>query len=533
MPFRLAPCLLSLWRTVDAAVAVDTQSHLRASTLTEHQADPGILWGVPQQPATYPGSRDDDHQWLGFNVHGEGKKVARRDWENYALETFLQHYGNHCNKSNRLEQCTEAFVCRDGRCLECEVNRDCQEEFKCVQSTTTGRKLCVPRDLAGQWSWREFVATILIIITAMLSAAAGMGGGGVYVPLLLLLLGLSTKEAVPLSQAMIVGGAVVNVLMFCGDRHPMYPNKPRIDYEVIMMMFPGLAAGVMLGIVCHLMSPQWLIVSALIVTLGITFEKTWYKGIAAWKKESEALAAKALTPRKEEPIGFKIPEFHVFQEFLVSQPKAMGLIAACWTAFLLLNCVKAPQCTALYWVQMVGLLGLCYLFTMAGIHVMRNSEKDASGEGVLNWTPTTLWQYPLMAVAAGFLGGFLGIGGGIIMGPLLLELGMTAEANQATTALFVFLSSSLATIQFIFLDKIMPHFVIWFTAWVVVSTVVGQIGIDYMLRKYKRSSIIVLSIAGIVGCSLIMMSLIGLYETYNDIQRGANMNIKPHRLCES
>ena len=41
----------------------------------------------------------------------------------------------------------------------------------------------------------------------MLSAAAGIGGGGVYVPLMLLLLGLSAKEAVPLSQALIFGGA--------------------------------------------------------------------------------------------------------------------------------------------------------------------------------------------------------------------------------------------------------------------------------------------------------------------------------------
>ncbi|CAK0887122.1 unnamed protein product, partial [Prorocentrum cordatum] len=76
----------------------------------------------------------------------------------------------------------------------------------------------------------------------MLSAAAGMGGGGVYVPLLLLLCGFSTQEAVPLSQAMIVGGAVVNIVMFCGER-PADPRRPRIDYDVVMMLNPGLAAG--------------------------------------------------------------------------------------------------------------------------------------------------------------------------------------------------------------------------------------------------------------------------------------------------
>merc|ERR1719386_232336 len=111
---------------------------------------------------------------------------------------------------------------------------------------------------------------------------------------------------------------------------------------------------------------------------------------------------------------------------------------------------------------------------------------DANADGLLEWTPTTMWLYPLLAVVAGFLGGFLGIGGGIIMGPLLLELGMSAEANQATTAMFVFLSSSLATVQFVVLGKTMPQFVFWFTTWVIVSTFIGQTLIDYMLRRYKR-----------------------------------------------
>merc|ERR1719379_3273171 len=99
-------------------------------------------------------------------------------------------------------------------------------------------------------------------------------------------------------------------------------------------------------------------------------------------------------------------------------------------------------------------------------------------EGLLQWTPKTLWLYPLMSTVAGFLGGFLGIGGGIIMGPMLIALGMTNEANQATTATFVFLSSSLATIQFIVLGKTMPQYVVWFTTWVVIATFVGQTGLD-------------------------------------------------------
>jgi uncharacterized membrane protein YfcA len=402
--------------------------------------------------------------------------------------------------------------------------------------------LCIPRDLASQWAWREVVCTILIIITAMLSAAAGMGGGGVYVPLLLLLLGLSTKEAVPLSQAMIVGGAVVNVLMFCGERHPKYHNRPRIDYDVIMMMNPALAAGVTIGVILHLISPQWLIVSTLLVTLVITLQKSATKGIAAWNKESAALAAEAANgPPSQggggsgaggsEKLQIKLADFPAFREFAMDNTKPMLLIGGCWATFFAINLVKAPQCSTLYWLQILGLLVLCCCFTAAGANVIKSRMPAKESEGLITWTPRTMWLYPCFSVVAGFLGGFLGIGGGIIMGPLLLELGMTPEGNQATTAMFVFLSSSLATIQFVVLGKTMPQFVVWFTLWVILSTFIGQTGIDYMLRKYKRSSVIVLSIAGIIAGSLVMMSYIGIVEVANDIHRGADMGLKPHNLC--
>jgi len=494
-------------------------------------------FGVPQQIATHLGGR----QWWGFPHYDGSREHARRDWEAFAIAHGP--HGQICTRMTSHEQCTDAYVCKAGTCVECQVSRDCAEKYKCIPSTT-GRMMCIPRDLASQWAWREVVCTILIVLTAMLSAAAGMGGGGVYVPLLLLLLGLSTKEAVPLSQAMIVGGAVINVLMFCGDRNSKYPHRPRIDYDVIMMMNPGLAAGVTLGVICHLISPQWLIVTTLLITLVIALQKSLGKGLQAWHKESAVLAAEAAASSGNggsqgggrgaaapEKIQIKLADFPAFKQFAMDNTKPMVLIGGCWAVFFLINLVKAPQCSTLYWLQLLGMMGLCFFFTKAGCDVIGGRQMDGQSEGLLEWTPTTMWQYPLMAVVAGFLGGFLGIGGGIIMGPLLLELGMSAEANQATTAMFVFLSSSLATIQFVVLGKTMPQFVAWFTMWVVLSTFIGQTGIDYLLRKYKRSSVIVLSIAGIIAGSLVMMSFIGFSEVYNDIQRGANMGLKPHNLC--
>jgi uncharacterized membrane protein YfcA len=419
------------------------------------------------------------------------------------------------------------------------MSRDCGEHYKCEQSEF-GHMMCIKRDLQNQWTWREVVATILIAATAMMSAAAGMGGGGVYVPLLLLLMGLSTKEAVPLSQAMILGGAIVNIVMFCGERHPKFPNRSRIDYDVIMMLNPGLAAGVTIGVICHIISPGWLIVCILIVTLVLALQKSLTKGIQQWNKESVALEQARQNgggSSGSQGGGGAAPkikgvDLESFRELAVHNQRSMGLIFGLWATLCLLNVMKAPQCTNLYWMQVAGMLAICLLFTGVGAKIMYGqSTAETQEEGLLKWTPQTLWLYPIYSTVAGFLGGFLGIGGGIIMGPLLIELGMTNEANQATTATFVFLSSSLATIQFVVLGKIMPHYVAWFTVWVIVSTFVGQTLIDWVLKKYQRSSMIVLSIAGIIAGSLVMMSLVGFMDIYTDLQRGAYMGFSPHALC--
>merc|ERR1740117_2080936 len=185
-----------------------------------------------------------------------------------------------------------------------------------------------------------------------------------------------------------------------------------------------------------------------------------------------------------------MPDFESFKEFSVKYQKPMAMIISCWTVVLAINLMKGQSCSWMYWMLIFTMMVICWAFTVVGtkcLEIVKAGDEKTDGmsgtdqnDGLLEWTPKTLWLYPVMATVAGFLGGFLGIGGGIIMGPMLLELGMVPEANQATTAMFVFLSSSLATVQFYVLDKTMPQFVFWFTTWVVLATFVGQTGIDYI-----------------------------------------------------
>lgn len=478
--------------------------------------------------------------WWGFPNYERDHEFGLRSWEELSREHGT--LGNICELETQRRQCGAAFVCKKGICMECSVSRDCSEHHTCEMGRY-GRRVCTPRDLKSQWHWREVLGTLLIVVTAMLSAAAGMGGGGVYVPISVLLLGLSAQEAVPLSQSMIVGGALVNVLMFCGDRHPKTPHRPKIDYDIVMMLNPGLAAGVTVGVIANVLSPQWLIVGTLLVTLAVALQKSLSKGIAQWRKESATAASRqdggGPSASQSRALQIKGVDMDSCRQLLGSNVEPCSLIAACWLSFFLLNLVRPRPCSVTYWVRIAAQLLVCAMFTIFGSKVIAHRAEQAAlncggekhPEGVLQWTSRTLWLYPALSTAAGFLGGFLGIGGGIIMNPVLLELGVLPEVNQATTAMFVFLSSSLATVQFVVLGRAMPQFVVWFSMWVVVATIVGQTLIDHALQRWRRSSLIVLSVAAIIASSLAMMTITGSIEVVSDIQRGADMGFRPHRLC--
>jgi hypothetical protein len=55
--------------------------------------------------------------------------------------------------------------------------------------------------------------------------------------------------------------------------------------------------------------------------------------------------------------------------------------------------------------------------------------------GDVHWTPRSIIALPAMSVLAGVAAGFLGIGGGMVKGPLMLEMGYALRANR----LFLFL----------------------------------------------------------------------------------------------
>jgi len=395
-----------------------------------------------------------------------------------------------------------------------------------------GRNVCVPRQLFDAFGQADFWLTICVFMCTVLSAASGVGGGGMFVPLFLLFLDMKPSDAVPLSQSLILFSAVINLAFFVFQRNPVCRTRTKIDYETVMLLEPGLAGGVVVGVLLNQISPRWLITALLLITLGLSFARTSQKAVALWRKESaESKEPVVLSKLEESFFPFDSGAIALLSQYRVQ----IGTIIVVWLCTFLSNFHSVKSCSWQFVIYLFAFFAAMVAITYGSAVYLRTVAQHGRSEEELKsgiqWTSSTTTLYPCVAFIAGLLGGMLGLGGGMIMAPFLVELGLHPEVIQASTALFVFLSSSLATLQFATRDQILPEYIVYYSSVAVVATLLGQTVVLTAIRRSGRSSIIVMCIAMVLIVSLVMMTYLGVVGTLADYRSGAHMGLDFYKLC--
>ena len=122
--------------------------------------------------------------------------------------------------------------------------------------------------------------------------------------------------------------------------------------------------------------------------------------------------------------------------------------------------LKVDSCSPLFWILVFGVYPCLFIITF---FIARTNMKNYNRKLELKWIPAEgdiEWDskksiiYPAVSALSGLLGGLLGIGGGMIVSPLLLELGVLPRVASATSALAVLMTSSSSTFQRVLLDMI-------------------------------------------------------------------------------
>ncbi|KAG2441792.1 hypothetical protein HXX76_003404 [Chlamydomonas incerta] len=161
-----------------------------------------------------------------------------------------------------------------------------------------------------------------------------------------------------------------------------------------------------------------------------------------------------------------------------------------------------------------------------------DDDADDDGMVVISGAAALLLSAPLatllVTLAAGLTGGMLGLGGGMVMGPLLLHLGVHPQVTAATSGAMVLFSSSTALLQFAIAGQLNAQYAAVFAAASVVASLAGTLVVAGLVRRSGRPSIVVLALAGVMALGLVSVAVFGLQRAAADLGSG---NIGFTDLC--
>lgn len=225
----------------------------------------------------------------------------------------------------------------------------------------------------------------------------------------------------------------------------------------------------------------------------------------------------------------------VHQHALCCLPTSKVLAAGgMWMAFAALQLVKSQlrACSLGYWavyiIQAGSLLvASLYFVQQASTNQQQSMSADAAPPPLSVdqsiKVPTILRKASAVAVGGGALASTIGMGGGVIMGPLLLSLQVHPLVTAATSTLMILISSSAATLSFAVAGNINTEYALIYGVCNFLSSLAGVFLIGKVVRRTGRSAVIVILLAYIMAAGALASAVFGGYESFRNFQTGTDL----------
>ncbi|KAK3011627.1 hypothetical protein RJ639_011129 [Escallonia herrerae] len=407
-----------------------------------------------------------------------------------------------------------------------------------------------------EFGWRLVVGTVIGFLGAALGSVGGVGGGGIFVPMLSLIIGFDPKSSTAISKCMIMGAAGSTVYYNLRLKHPTL-DMPLIDYDLALLFQPMLMLGISIGVAFNVIFADWMVTVLLIILFVGTSTKALFKGIETWKKESvmKKGAAKLLESETKPGEEYKRlpsgPDASADEEVSLLFNIRWGeltLLLFVWIAFLAVQIVKTYTitCSVKYWIlnllQVITLLDtirfpfLCQVPIAASVTLYeatclyKGTRVIASkGKDVTTWKPHLLFLYCCCGIVAGMVGGLLGLGGGFILGPLFLELGIPPQVASATSSFAMVFSSSMSVVQYYILKRFPVPYAAYLVLVATIAAFTGQHVVRRIIALLGRASIIIFILSLTIFASAISLGGVGIANMVEKLEKHEYMGFD--NLC--
>ncbi|MED6109293.1 hypothetical protein PIB30_032059 [Stylosanthes scabra] len=399
-----------------------------------------------------------------------------------------------------------------------------------------------------EFGWRIVVGSFIGFCGAAFGSVGGVGGGGIFVPMLSLIIGFDPKSSTAISKCMIMGAALSTVYYNLRLRHPTL-DMPIIDYDLALLIQPMLMLGISIGVTFNVLFPDWLVTILLIVIFVVTSTKAFFKGVETWKKET--IMKKEAAKRQETNGSAAEAEYKPLpagpnggtakneerQVTIIENIywKELGLLLFVWLSFLALQIIKeyyTTTCSIAYWVLNILQIPVSIGVTSYEAYGLFSGRRviSSTGDDGKHFTVLQLFIYCVFGLLAGVVGGLLGLGGGFVMGPLFLELGVPPQVSSATATFAMIFSSSMSVIEYYLLKRFPVPYAAYLTLVATIAALVGQHIVRRLIILFGRASLIIFILAGTIFVSAISLGGVGISNMVYKIENHEYMGFE--NMCK-
>ena len=210
-----------------------------------------------------------------------------------------------------------------------------------------------------------------------------------------------------------------------------------------------------------------------------------------------------------------------------------------WASFLGIQYGKVAfeQCSWQYAALCAGQAAFSAISTVAAIFQARRyrsmvqSELDqpllSEHKTVIShhdWPFSKLVRCVAIVLLGGTVAGMLGFGGGMILGPLMLEMSIHPLVTSATSSVMVLFSASAATFSFAVSGRLNYQYALVYGALCAVASILGVAIISTSVRRSGRGSRIVFTLALIIASGALMQAVFGGSAALHDIRTGRHLS---------
>lgn len=425
----------------------------------------------------------------------------------------------------------------------CLSDDACPSLYNCIDGMCKHKELF---PLAPQ----EYFGAILMSLLVGVANAGGMGGSFIASPILMIIFNYSPLQAIRLVYCVVFGGSLGNFLINFFNRRDQ-SSRPVIDYDVALIAMPMLLCGTSIGVLLNGVVPPIITIIGLVYVMAGSLGKLWRRALSQAKAERKAGNKKlpeceastnvesemkdmSTTDRESYADYYMIVEnprmYQIVQEDNLLFPwrkyrEIFLLILLIVSVFLLKGTANFKSilgisyCSSSYWFLYLVSLLMCFVFEKRAREILiedaevrerafieSNSEFRVSSDNIS--------KLRNLSLVGGTLAGFLGIGGGTVMNPRMLDMGLSGQSAAATSGFFVIFTGFISMFQTLLMGGLSTSEVLFFSPLAFVGSLGISLIINYLVKLYKKPSIVMFCLVGTVILGCIAIPTFSLYRSF-------------------